>query len=386
MIYRELDLQSIIERALVMITTSEYFQNPPFFDKDGNRINITKVRDFDGFDDNQEGITLSIFPYAYEGTSNETVTSNNVAMSWEPLEVGSRGSSTGGRERLQVRLLVTLQTIGFRQDATSGPTEPNRNIIYERSEKEAILRKYLMYIWSILLRKPIFNLGGLIHTSTVHFASLRTAKWDKKENAVLHKAAILWNLELYTRNEGQLVYQNLPNPNNPEEYLPTWTYIGVRNIDEMLCYWDSQVKKIVTSSGVPLLQTPKNIAVVWDPSDLRFETLTGTPLTTTQLEDPNTTPPNKPWIDTNLLIVGVLTGRNLYYNKLFGYLQFFDGTVVTQLPDGTPIYYDPDTDTVNNGNTNQPIDLPSSGFIPLKHGKVSIFDAANLELRETFLF
>lgn len=387
MIIPGLTVDDMIERAMLMIAGSDRFRNIPVFDQNGALVKIDRLRQYGGFDDNATGVTMSIYPYSYDGTSNETVDSGNVALKYEPLELGSRTPS-GGRERAQLRLIVQLSTLGYAQDSSEGSASTNtQGIKFYRSQKEKILYKYLTYIRDILLRKPIVNLAGLIHTSTVNWGSYRTVKWSEKGNAVIHQANLLWNLEFYTATEQNAAYQLITSNVDPNVLIPSWEYIGVRNRDENLCYYDNQLNRIVSQEGVPLIATPKNVPVTWDPVEQRFEQLlTGAPLTTIELEDPVTTPANKPWIDTNLLIVGTLNNRNLFYNKLLGILQFFDGTPVTQLPDGTPIYYDPDTGAVTNGNTNQPIESPQSGFIPLRSGKVSIYEALNLELRESFLF
>ena len=168
---------------------------------------------------------------------------------------------------------------------------------------------------------------------------------------------------------------------------PTWTwlYVGVRNLDGKPIYWDSAVKTLVDPQGNALPITPKGKRVFWDPEEERFEDLNGVALTSDELLDPRITPTPETWIDTNLLLVGVLlpSYENLFYNKTTQQLQLNDGTVVAALEDGTPIHYDDDAGVVINDNTDTEI-VRNDNFLGLRRGRVNIYDANSLKIRETF--
>ena len=134
-----LTVDQVIERALIFLQSDERLKNPPLLDKNGNQIAINRLRNFDGFDDNQSGITLSIYPYTYQGTSNETVHTKNAALMYEDYELGSQNSTA--RERCRLSLVVSLQTVGYDQDPLTPPVQGQIEIV--RSEKERALYRWL---------------------------------------------------------------------------------------------------------------------------------------------------------------------------------------------------------------------------------------------------
>jgi hypothetical protein len=379
-----LTVDQVIERALLLIKSNEKFLNAPVFDSSNKPIPINKLRNFDGFDSNQKGLTLSIYPYSYQGTSNETVNSHNAALVYEDFEIGT-GKSVA-RERCRLSLVVSLQTLGYAQASTTESTTQG-SIVFERSEKERALYRWATILWDILLTNPITNLGGLVHSSKVNWGAFHSTAWSQKDNAVLHKATLLWNLDLYTvRNFKQFLRIDEVPDVGP---VSSWTFVGVRRKDETPIYWDDFQKTLVTVLGIPLTVTPKGQRVVWNLTLNRFEDpSTGNPLTPIELED-NTFSPLGTWIDTNLLIVGVMmpSRRNLYWNKTLLVLQLANGTLITELEDGTPITYDPVLGVLINGNTGQPLDQRSTdSFLSIKTGRINIYEANTLILRDQFLF
>lgn len=380
-----LSVNQIINRALLLIRNNENFKNPRVVDSQGNPIFINKLRNFDGFDGNTNGLTLSIYPYSYQGTSNETVNSHNAALVYNDFELGTMIPNNPARERCKLSLVVSITTLGF-QNTTIDSAEPaSTDVVFEYSEKESALYEWVTDIWNILLTNPISNLGGLVSGSKVNWAGFHSTAWDKKDHAVIHKATLLWHLDLYTvRNYQQFI--NVINVPNVGPQL-TWEYVGVRRSDETPVYWDSNADRLTSVNGFPLLVTPKGKKVTWNPTTQQFvDPVTRVNLTSVELEDPTVTPLG-PWIDTDLLIVGVLmpSNRNLYWNKILMHFQLADGTIITTLDDGTPISYDPPTGTVLDSTTG--VAISSTGaFLSLKKGKISIYDANGLQLRDQFLF
>ena len=217
----------------------------------------------------------------------------------------------------------------------------------------------MLPLYAILLSKPVMNLGGLVAGSSVDWETCRSVTQEqgslaKGENYLLHSVSVIWSIKLYTTRNWKLYPQYralVPNT------TPTWTwlYVGVRNLDGKPIYWDSAVKTLVDPQGNALPITPKGKRVFWDPEEERFEDLNGVALTSDELLDPRITPTPETWIDTNLLLVGVLlpSYENLFYNKTTQQLQLNDGTVVAALEDGTPIHYDDDAGVRSEEHTSE---------------------------------
>lgn len=381
-----LTVDEVIERAIVMIASHPLFKDPIVLDEDKKPIRINYIRDFDGFVSNATGLTLSIFPYSYQGASNESISSQNAALVYEPYTLGG---ASEGFDRCRLALIVKLQAQGTQRSKTEFSPAPHK-VVVERSKQERALHRWMTILRAILLTKPVANLAGLVKNSTVNWGSFRTSKWDASpgstkggENLVFHQAALLWQIELNApRNWQEFASRILVPGMGPGS---SWLYVGVRTRDCMPVYWDTESKFLVTLEGYPLKTTPQGLEVSYKPETKQLIKPDGTPLTTTQKQDTTQTPP-KVWIDQNLLIVGVLAGgANLFYNQTTNQLQKCDGTVVTTLPDGRPVAYDPTTGKLINPSTGTPIP-PSEELRPVKSGLVNIYDANSLELRDTFGF
>lgn len=346
-------VDEIIEMALVMISQHPLFKDPIVLSPKTNKpIKITKLRTKDGFDLNETGLTLSIFPYSYQGTSNETTTSSNVALTFEPFTVGS--GKHEGFDRCKLCLVVKLQTTGIEDDVTPSDSTTGMPVI-ERSLRERYLYRWLTILRTILLTKPIADLGGLVKNSGVNWGSFRSTDWtgQKGQNYVLHSAALLWQLEINMPRNWEMIPQRSIWDNST---TPVWSYVGVRSIDEVLVYWDTNYKYLVSPLGFPIVSTPKGERVVWNLEESRFESPDGTPLTEIQLQDPRLSPTG-PWIQTNLIFTGVLSpiGKNVYYNTVTGNLQLFDGTLITTTTDGREIKWDPETEKIVYSDTLLPV-------------------------------
>lgn len=335
-----LTVDEILERALILIADHELIKNPIVVNNAGTPIRITKFRTYDGFDLNFDGLTLSIFPYSYQGTSNETVGSTNAALVFEPYNVGS---GTEGFDRAKLALIVKLQTTGNEPLNTESnyPTP-----VIERQAREVALYRWLNVLHSILLTKPLQDLGGLIRNSTINWGSFRSTKWDgqKGENYVLHSASLLWQMDYNVPRNWRLLPAKITLPNIGVQ--PAWVYVGVRNIDKVLIFWDTVSGFLTTVSGFPVSVTPLGEPVKWDTLLGKFRSKTDNRLLTEpELIDPNyfipdVDPPTPgPWINTDLILVGVImpTKEYIFYNRKTLRIEDINGNPIVTLPDGTPI-------------------------------------------------
>jgi hypothetical protein len=378
-----LSLDSLIERAIALLAVHPLIKDPLVMNEAGQPYRITRMRDFDGFEINNTGATLSIFPYSYQGTSNETIVSNNAAMVFKTETLGSGDQSW---DQCTLGLVVKLQIQGLTRNEEELQASPHR-LVVQRSVAERLLYKWGPVMRQILLTFPLRNLQGLVRSSTVNWISFRTTKWDGGaggKNAVFHEAVLLWQLHFNAPHQYRLypARQELPNLGA----VPTWTYLGVRSRDCVPMYWDDAAKVIVTINGEPIVTTPKGQKVVFDLENDRFETPEGVALSNTQLED-NSVTPAVTWIDRTRLLVGALLPSydHLLWDTVQLRFEKCDGTAVTHLTDCNNIEldWDPDTKTVLDADTGNPL-TRNDCFIPLKTSVVNIFDANSLELRDQF--
>lgn len=391
-----LSVDDVLERAIAMITAHELVQNPIVFNNAGQPIRITKVRDFDGLDTNSTGLTLSIFPYAYMGTSNETIGSHNAALVYDAYELGGRNGGADGAERCRLSLVVKLTAQGYDVAKTTIPgVHP---IVVERSMNEVALYRWLTMMRLILLTNPIAVLGGLVAGSTINWGAFRSVSWDKGpgtsskgENAVFHSATLLWQLEMFVPRDWKDFPQGLPPGSGDPLVVPwlsSWQYVGLRTADCMPIYWDSLAGWLVTLDGWPVRATPLGLKVLWKPSTQHFVREDGvTNLTTPELHQPDSDP-SAPWIDTTLRYVGTLNGHRLFWNTAALHFQLCDGTVITTIDGVLITYIAPDGSTPNsNGQVGDASGHPlpdSTDFTGLHGGRVVIHDAKTGALRDHF--
>ncbi len=335
-------INEIIDQAFKLVHKHPLIRDPIVFNSVGTPIRITEYRNDDGFDGNDKGITLGIFPFTY-GSSDLTVGTTNVAVSHETNELGDRMNAREARERSTLNLVVKLSMKGMSRKIS----EYGNGVKMTTNEYEEALEKWLPIVRIILRSKPLVNVGGFVNNSRVRYEAFKTVNWtgDSGKNAVLHSAALLWQLDYCS----MLDIRALPY-NRVEGITEGWTFIGVRCRDLMDIYWDNDRKEIMTLSGYPLKVTPLDIPVKWNPELKRFEhRLTGVALTAEQLKDPEA-PEGRPWIDTDLRIVGIVlvpatetdpaSRWNVYLKPSTGQLVKADGTTNPTLPDGSTLAWD----------------------------------------------
>lgn len=384
-----LTVDDIIEKIIVSLATHPLIQEPVVLNSAGMPLRINRIYDSEHiYEFNRTGITVSIYPYAYYGTSNETVDSKNVAMAFKSYDLGN-GAFAGGRDQVRLSLVVKIQMAGIRKETYVLNDDQDSKITVVRNRNEGALYRWLPILRSILLTNPLDKLGGLINNSEVPWGSFRSTREESSpgsrnggENLILHTASLVWSFDYFTARNYVVRNQQIPQVNTGP--IQSWTYIGVRSADCKLMYWDSIAGFIVSSSGYPSLSTPKGKRVVWDPIQSRFEDQAGVALTSDELLDKQAIP--EPWIDTNLLIVAVLMPGhvNVFWNKTTLNLQKCDGTLITALPDGTPIDYDPDLGVIDITDPDNPVPVNNGGILVIGKSRVNIYDANNLELRDSF--
>ncbi len=334
-------INEVVDEAFRLIDKHELIRNPVIFNKIGSPIRITEYRNDDGFDGNQTGLTLGIYPYSY-GSSDLSTTTPNAAIIFKPHQMGDKFNREA-RDEGTYNLEVKLSTMAM----SRAQSQYRTGVKMTRNEPEEALQKWLEIIRVILLSKPLADVGGFVRNSRVLRGAFNTTEWDGEsgKNAVLHNATLLWQLDFWPMRD----ISALPF-NRVEGITEGWTFIGVRQSDGMDIYWDADRLDIMTLSGYPLRVTPVDVPVKWNPDLKRFEhRLTGAALTQQQLQDPDA-PAGKPWIDTDLRIVGIITvpatetdpawRYHVYLKPSASTLVKGDGTAVTALPDGSPLAWD----------------------------------------------
>lgn len=373
-----LTTNNIIERAMLLIRNHELFLNPLVENAAGEPIRITKIRNFDGFDANFKGLTLSIFPYSYKGTSNETTTSSNASMVFTDFHLGS---GDGGFDKTCLNLVVTLKLASVDTKKTTDTVASAGTVEFERSVPESILYDWATHLRTILLSDPVVRLGGLINNSTVNWTSFRTTAWNDApgkanggDNVVFHQVSMLWQIYLNAPRNWRL-YPKV-GTGVGEDAGTGWYYLGIRTTDCTPMYWDSSAGVVSTLQGMPISHTPSGIPVKWDPVTQQYQNRdTGAVLTQAQLNLPGVTPA-QPWIDGTLRLVGRLNGGYLLWNEVTQKLQDCSGTVVEEYD------FDPDTGAVTPNPANPPAE--DDELTVFGKGAISLYSANGMVLRDRF--
>lgn len=386
-----LNLNTLIERALQLISFHPLMTNPLVRNAAGQPVRVNRYRNFGGLDINSNGLTLSIYPYEYRGTSNETVESTNAGVVYRPYDIGGGGSGDSpGRDSMTINLVVELSTTAA-EHITETKAVGNNQVEFVRSTREQLLRDYIMGVRDVLLTYPVSTVGGLVQNSTVKLLGFRTGEWVNDKGAggqrfVLHKVALIWQLSgMALRNA--IAFAPSGYVDDEGHLQRTWHYVGIRTRDCEPIWWDSANNFLMPSNGIPIPSTPSGKAVAWDLVDERLETPAGVALAGADLLDNSTTPPNLPWIRHDLLVAGYLlapTRQLLLYDVTQSRLELCDGTQVTHIG-GVAVHYDTGTGQVINTGTGQPFIDPTN-FISVGASVVSIYEANGLVLREQFDF
>ncbi len=388
-----LTLYGVLERALALITEHPHFVDPLVLDANGAPVRINHIRLFGGVEVSNQvvgGLTLSLYPYTYQGTSNETTDTTNAGIVYDSAYIDKNGF-----EKMTINLIAKLTYRGPHTTTKQEVGVAPYKFVVERSTPETVLYKWGTLLRGILLSSPIDDLGGWVKNSTVTHLVPLSADWNKRkgENAVFHEVAVLWKLFSNAPRNYALEVSTRP-PTEGGDPIRSWVYVGLRLWDGKPIYWDLDAFVLTTSAGFGLLTTPRNQRVVWNPAESVFEDLLGTDLTESELTDPRL-PTGTPWIATYLLLIGTIWSLdeppfNIYWNKNLLRIERWVSAgvmaVVTHLPDGTPITYDPETGEIINTNTGLPIDPKGpndpTGVIGVNKGRVNFFEANSGKYRD----
>lgn len=344
---RPTTLDDLIERAVVALAKHPLLTDPPVLYDDGSPARIVKFRNFSGVELQESQLTLSLFPYHYDGPSGPTPESRNVSMSFRAYNQSGPDPRQPG-DALEVAtafVKVRLAVRGFAQSAVdqgktattvTGPFGiPLQLQTFETSQFERVLRQWMEYLRAILIT-DLFNLEGFVKSSQVNWVNFPTTQWDKGASSILHVADLLWELTYFplrdykqggiTRNQDELI-GSLQADGAPVWYLPKHDVL-------------------MTGFGRVILNTPKGIPITWgadptDPAQVRKTFLhaqTRQPLSEDALLVKGT-----PFINRDVMPIGVLTAGSvlLYHDRRTDTIITREGTTIAQLPVGKTIAWDP---------------------------------------------
>ena len=321
-------IDGIIETARELLRKHWLIRNPIVVGADGlTTIPITRFRDYAGPDLGNRNITCSIYPYVYQDVP--TVSTGNAAVLLDDYELAGAVPLSRSRDEAMVNLVVELSMQAY-STVTVKDEELGQEIVTNHPER--ILRRWCDVIRLIILQ-DLNKVSGMVTNSSVRFLNFASTNYRdaKGENFVLHRALILWQTCYYPAREWRVA-----PPVRLKDHL-----IGV-NPDGDPVWWlvDSQV--LATGYGEQILRTPTGIPVAWDPENQRFfNPTTDAVISESDLIDPAT---QLPMVDTDIVVAGYLPEEDsyLYFRKSTEELFKTGDLVVSSLPDGRPLGYEPD--------------------------------------------
>jgi hypothetical protein len=297
-------------------------------------VRVKKYRDFNGVELKESGLTLSVYPFNYEGTSRPTPESTNTSISFKPYGFTgpnpTRPSNTVDLATANVKVRLdyldyTLrdleQTATITGDASTIFGSTAQIQAFETNDAERMLRSYIEYV-RLALSTDLFNLNGLIQSSFVTWCNFPTSTWDKAGNLILHTAELMWQVYYYPLREWKV---------EP----------GIRGIDPIIgslqkdgspVFYNIKHDMLITGYGVVILNTPTGIPVTWNGSTGKLiNSKTKENLSDEALLDSNS---GKPFIRLDILPIGILSKDDsmLYFNKLSGKIIKYDGTEISKIP------------------------------------------------------
>ncbi len=351
-------IHDIIEATILQLSKHALIlKNPGIKYADGTPANIVKFRNFTGIEVKEGGLTVSVFPYFYEGSSRPTPESKNASVTFNPYGLMGPDPTRpeNGIDLATANLKIRLDLRGYSQ-----MTKPQTQVLeggqrglfgtvlgartFEHSLNEEILRQWTEYI-RLALCSDLFNLNGMVKGSQVTWYNFPTTTWDKDGNSILHTAEIMW----------QVFFNPL------REWKPDMMVrgrdplIGAMQEDGAPVFYRPDHDVLMTGFGVIIHETPSGLPITWDPDRaVLINSTTQEPLSDAALEDPRS---KKPFIRLDLLPVGVLTTGDipLYFNKTSSQLVLYDGTQLDKIPG-------PDAKLDDDGNLDK---TDKSAWIPV---------------------
>lgn len=334
-------LNDIIEKTIVELARHELLTGAAnIVGPDGRIVKPVKFRNFSGVELKEQGLTVSVYPYYYEGTSRPTPESKNASISLMPYGLLGPDPTQPNKavDLATANIKIRLDMLGYtldtkKQTNTSlgqrGLFGTNLGVqTFEFNYAEQILRDYAEYI-RLALSNELFNLGGLVRGSQVTWINHISTTWDQGGSLILHTAELMW----------QVYY-------NP---LRSWKTDGVIREKDILIgslesnghpvFFRPSVGAVLTGFGQVFLNTPTGQPLSWrnwrvsedDGISTLYNPQTNQPLSQEALFGPGTT---KSFINLDLLPVGVLIIGDipLYFNKITSQLLTYDGSPFTKIP------------------------------------------------------
>lgn len=222
-LYPHITTNRIIQTLILRLAMHPWMQVPMIVDPSGNPVRINRFRNFDGKElKNPKGITLSVFPFHY-GKSKEdttlTVGTNNSSAKVIPTDgtLGSNGLDPTAYFKVRLNVMLKLNAFGFSQDS-----QADSRIIHGQESNfefnfiEMLLRQYTDMVVMMLSANDMRKLPNLLNgkpmlaTSYVDHWNYPSSGWDEGPNSLLHSATILWQAEYYLPREWRF----------PERYKP----------------------------------------------------------------------------------------------------------------------------------------------------------------------
>jgi len=400
-------LNNIIEYTIIQLAKHPLVNGDAGVRDDDNKpVRISKFRNFSGVELKEQALTLSVFPYSYEGSSKPTPESKNTSISFMPyglMGVDPSKPSTKSIDFATANIKIRLDMLGYtlKDVPQSNTLQGQRGLFgttvgvqtFETNQAERILRDYIEYI-RLALISDLFNLHGMIRGSSVNWVDHISTSWDKAGNLILHTAELMW----------QVYYNPLRSWRVDAPVITRDTLIGAYYSDGAPVFWRPDLDVLVTGFGQAILKTPSGLPISWRPWTVSegdgiptfYNPQTNEILSQSALYAPNST---TGFINLDLLPVMVLIGSDipLYFNKTTNQLVKYDGTAFNKIPgpnaalnaDGTlnlndqsnwiPVAWDPESSQLvygvghpDVGNPVQIADLsnPATGDLYLTAGQI----------------
>jgi hypothetical protein len=336
-------LTDIIETTIVMLAKHSLVNGGSGIrNTDGSLFRVVKYRDFGGVEVKQRGLTLSVFPYDYEGGSRPTPDSTNTSVSFKAYGLGGPDPANPGSNyvdtataNIKIRLDYLAYTLRMPKIDTAvqgeSPSSLGSNLSvqqFEYNDGERLLRQYLEYI-RLILTTDLYNLGGLVQSSFVNWYNLPTTKWDSGSSLIIHSAELMW----------QVYYNPLRAWKIPTAVRGIDTLLGTYRETGAPVFYLTKHDMLMTGFGQAILTTPSGIPINYDPanrvlvnSDTKVQISSDALKTTVKDTAGNTI--SVPFIDTNLLPIGVIQSGDIpvYFDKTALNIVRLDGTSSNLIP------------------------------------------------------
>jgi hypothetical protein len=327
-------IDDIIETTIVQLAKHELLNGGAGINYNGAPLKVKKYRNFNGVELKESGLTLSVYPFNYEGTSRPTPESTNTSISFKPYGLmGSdptkpRNAIDTATANIKIRLdflSYSLRTLPQSSTIIGDPSNVFGTTTsvqsFETNDAESMLRKYVEYV-RLILSTDLFNLNGWVKSSFVTWCNFPTTNWDAGSSLIIHTAELMWQVHYYPLREWR-VDQGVRGKD---------PIIGSLQADGAPVFYLEKHDVLVTGYGVVILNTPSGVSVTWDKTTNRLvDPKTREPLSVDALKDKNS---DRAFIRLDILPIGILQNGNIpvYFNKTSSSIIKYDGTVINKIP------------------------------------------------------